>query len=182
MWRLRLPALAAVVGPVAFLACFSASLRLPHAAGAGSAAASGAWPHAHVLLASAGLASLGLAALAGAFYLIEYRRLKARRVGPPRFPLPSLEALDRVNTVTLALGFPLLTLGVGTGMLWQQATTGRIWGGSLHETWTLVAWVIYAGLVGVRFVGHQGARQAAASALAGFLFLLFAVVGIGVVA
>ncbi len=32
-----------------------------------------------------------------------------------------------------------------------------------------------------RFVGHQGARQAA-SAVAGFVFLLFAVVGVGVLA
>jgi hypothetical protein len=42
------------------------------------------------------------------------------------------------------------------------------------------AWAIYLGLVALRFGGRQGARQAAASALAGFAFLLFAVVGAGV--
>ena len=44
-----------------------------------------------------------------------------------------------------------------------------------------VAWTIYLGLVVLRFGAEQGARQAAASALAGFAFLLAAVVGAGVV-
>ena len=42
-----------------------------------------------------------------------------------------------------------------------------------------ICWGIYAGLVGARFAAHQGARQAAASAVAGFAFLFFAVVGVG---
>jgi hypothetical protein len=45
----------------------------------------------------------------------------------------------------------------------------------------MVAWMIYLGLVSLRFIGHQGARQAAASAVAGFAFLVFAVVGVGLV-
>ena len=178
MWRLRLPALAAAVGPVAFLTVFLAALELPNA-GVGGYSSQGAWPHAHVLLASAGLALLGLAGLAGLFFLVEHRRLKAKRSLSLRWKLPSLEALDRVNVVALAIGFPLLTLGVLTGMAWQSGEFGTLWTGGAHETWTAIAWVVYAGLVLVRFVGGQGGRQAAASALAGFAFLLFAVVGVG---
>ena len=77
---------------------------------------------------------------------------------------------------------PLLTLGVLTGMLWLRTVHGSVWFGTSHEVWTVVAWGIYAGLAIARFVGHQGGRQAAASAVAGFLFLLFAVVGVGVLA
>ena len=69
-----------------------------------------------------------------------------------------------------------------TGMLWLQSTRGTFWFGTSHEVWTVVAWAIYAGLASARFVGHQGARLAAASAVAGFFFLLFAVLGIGVLA
>jgi ABC-type transport system involved in cytochrome c biogenesis permease subunit len=93
--------------------------------------------------------------------------------------MPSLEALDRVNRVALVLGFPLLSLGVLTGSLWLDSRTGTFFGGSLHETWMLIAWMIYLGLVVLRFGGRQGARQAAASAVAGFAFLLFAVLGAG---
>lgn len=181
MWRVRLPGLAAVIGPVAFLAVFVAALQLPgEAASVGRADPPGAWPHAHVLLASAGLALLGLAGMAGVFFLAEHRQVKLKRGSWVRWKLPTLEALDRVNTVALALGFPLLTLGMMTGMAWQYAALGTLWSGGIHETWMALAWVIYAGLVITRFLGSQGARQAAASAVASFAFLLFAVVGVGV--
>jgi ABC-type uncharacterized transport system permease subunit len=182
MWRLRIPALTAGVGPLAFLAVFVAGLRLSDAGVPVQVGASGSWPHVHVLLASAGLGLLGVAGIAGLFFLVEHSRLKAKRgiAGPGL--LPSLEALDRVNAVSLAVGFPLLTLGVLTGVFWLRASHGTVWLGTTHEIWTVVAWAIYAGLASARFLGHQGARQAAASAVAGFAFLLFAVVGVGLLA
>jgi ABC-type transport system involved in cytochrome c biogenesis permease subunit len=122
------------------------------------------------------------AGLAGFFFLLEHKRLKRRRSPVRRIPLPSLEALDRVNRVALALGFSLLSLGVVTGSLWLDARGGSFFSGSLHETWTLIAWLIYFGLFMLRIVGRQGARQAAASALAGFAFLIFAVLGSGLAA
>lgn len=181
MWRLRVPALTAVIGPVAFLAVFVAGLRLT-VPSSDLLEESGSLPHLHVLLGSAGLGLLGVAGVAGIFFLLEHRRLKAKRRVPGRGLLPSLEALDRVNAVSLAVGFPLLTLGLLTGVLWLRAVHGFVWQGSSHEIWTVVAWGIYAGLAVARFAAHQGARQAAASAVAGFVFLLFAVVGVGVLA
>ena len=177
MWRVRLTGLAAVAGPVAFLAVFIASLHLPDERQLG-AGAEGPVPHAHVLLSSAGLGLLGVSGLAGTFFLLEHRRLKRKRPVSRGFRLPSLEALDRVNVASLAVGFPLLTLGVLTGSAWLHSTKGVAWSGSGHETWTMVAWGIYAGLTAARFAGRQGSRQAAASAVAGFAFLLFAVVGV----
>ena len=177
--RIQLPGFVPALSFTAFLAAFAATLS--HGGGAAASAANGGVPHAHVLLASAGLAALGLAGLAGLFFLVEHRSLKRRRSVARRIPLPSLEALDRVNRVALAVGFPLLTFGVVTGVLWNEARSGQALAGGLHETWTVVAWLIYLGLVGLRFLGRQGARQAAASALAGFAFLVFAVVGVGLV-
>jgi ABC-type uncharacterized transport system permease subunit len=179
MVRFRLPGFVPPLAFSAFLACFGATLSRPELAIAGES--SGSIPHAHVLLASAGLAALGIAGLAGLFFLLEHRRLKRRRTPIGLMPLPSLEALDRVNRVALLLGFSLLSLGVVTGSLWLDARAGAIWSGSLHEIWTVIAWMIYLGLVVLRFVTHQGARQAAASAVGGFAFLLFAVLGSGLV-
>jgi ABC-type transport system involved in cytochrome c biogenesis permease subunit len=177
--RFRLPGFVPPLAFVAFLASFGATLSSPELVS--DAGSGGSLPHAHVLLASAGFAALGVACLAGFFFLLEHRALKQRRRPVGRFPMPSLEALDRVNRLALVLGFPLLTLGVLTGSLWLEARTGQLFSGSLHEAWTLIAWTIYLGLVSLRFIGHQGARQAAASAVAGFAFLLFAVIGVGLV-
>lgn len=179
MWRVRLMGLAAGVGPVAFLAVFVSSLQVTGAT-AGELDAGGAVPHAHILLSSAGLSLLGVAGLAGIFFLLEHRRIKSKRPASSDVQLPSLEALDRVNKASLSVGFPLLTLGVVTGSIWLQTEKGVPWTGTGHETWTLVAWGIYAGLAAARFAGHQGARQAAASAVAGFAFLVFAVIGVGI--
>ena len=72
--RLRLSGLVVLVAPAAFIGVFFSELWTPEIRAA-SEAASGHWPHAHVLLASAGLASLGLAALSGILFLGEHRRL-----------------------------------------------------------------------------------------------------------
>jgi ABC-type transport system involved in cytochrome c biogenesis permease subunit len=177
--RGRLAGLTVLLGPLAFLAAFFAAL---HAPDPDVDVMGGAWPHAHVLLAGSGLALLAVAAAAGGFYLVENRRLKRKLIHAGPRALPSLETLDRINAAALAVGFPLLTLGVLTGMMWVQGARGAWFTGSAHEAWNGIAWLIYAALVGARFAAQQGARDAAASAVAGFAFLLFAVVGVGILA
>lgn len=179
----RLVSLVVLVAPMAFVSVFVAGLRLPDPAVAEAVAGSGgSWEHAHVLLASAGLALLGIAGVAGIFFLLEHRRLKSKQRIGARFRLPSLEALDRLNSIALGVGFPMLTLGVITGMFWVEKTNGRVWTGSPHEVWSSIAWLVYAVVVALRFARNQGPRQAAASAVGGFVFLFFAVIGLGIFA
>jgi ABC-type transport system involved in cytochrome c biogenesis permease subunit len=179
--RARLAGLTVLVAPMAFVGVFAAALPMRSSAPA-SFAGSGSWPHAHVLLASAGAALFGLSSLAGILFLAEHRRLKSRRPLDAKLPLPSLEALDGVNRVALALGFPLLTLGVATGMLWVASERGTLWTGSVHEIWSTLAWGVCALLVTARFGAGQGPRQAAVASVGGFVFLLFAVIGVGLFA
>lgn len=178
----RLSGLAVLVAPMAFLGVFAAGLDLPapqtepvDVLGAGSL------PHAHVLLASAGLALLGLAGLAGLFFLAEHRRLKRKRHLGADSTWPSLEALDRTGSVAIAAGFPLLTLGVLTGALWLRTAVGVPFTGSAHEIASLLAWAVYAVLVSVRFGAARPARECAMSAVAAFALLGCAVVGVGLV-
>ena len=178
LW-LRLAGLAALVAPLAFLSTFFAATQLPDAPVA-SFGGSGSLPHLHVLLAGTGLAFLGVSGLAGSLFLLEHHRLKTKQ--PVRLPLPSLEALDRVNRVSLLAGFPLLTLGVVTGMMWVENVQGSLWSGTQHQTFSAIAWAVYAVLVTLRFGSSQGARQAAASAVGGFALLFFAVIGVEMLA
>jgi ABC-type uncharacterized transport system permease subunit len=176
----RLEGLAVLVSPLAFLSVFYESLTLYGNAPA-AASETGSWPHLHVIFASAGLALLGVAGLAGMLFLAEDRALKAKRAPSLRRGLPSLEALDRVNAMTLAAGFPLLSCGVVAGMLWTQGETGHLFVGGAHAVWSLIAWAIYLALVIARFVAGRRGREAAACAAVGFAFLLFVVIGVGAV-
>jgi ABC-type transport system involved in cytochrome c biogenesis permease subunit len=176
--RFRLAGLVALVAPLAFMSVFVATTQLPHVALAETPAAAGSLPHAHVLLASAGLALLGLAGMAGALFLLEHRRLKRKQSVARDGMWPSLEALDRVNAFTLGVGFPLLTLGVLTGGLWVQSLHGVPWTGSAHEVGSVVYWALYGLLVALRFGVGQGARRCAANAIAGSLFASVAVVSL----
>jgi ABC-type uncharacterized transport system permease subunit len=177
--RARVSGLTVLVAPLAFLGVAFAALRLPDA-GPATTAGSGSVPHAHVVLASAGFALLGLAGLCGALFLTEHRRLKRRAL--PGSGLPSLEALDRAGALALAIGFPLLTLGVVTGAMWVYSAHGAALTGSPHEVAALLAWVVYALLAFQRFASHPGARRCAVAALAGFALVAALVLGVGMLA
>jgi ABC-type uncharacterized transport system permease subunit len=179
--RVRLTGLAVLVAPLAFIGTFVEFLGGP-APPSAVQPESPIWSHVHVLLASAGLALLAVAGSAGALYVMRHRTIKSKHRSAIRLPLPSLEALDRVNALSLVIGFLLLSLGVVTGVLWTHALDGRLWPATLHANATLVAWLVLAVLVGVRFGAGQGARQSALSSIAGFALMLLAVVGVGMLA
>jgi len=176
--RVRGRGLVVLVAPLAFLGVVVASL-VPTRPGL-ALAGGPLWSHLHVVLASAGLALVGVAGASGLLYLAHYRRIKAKRRGGLGVGLPSLEALDRVNTVSLGLGFLLLTLGVLSGMAWVRVATGRFWPGDVHAHAALAAWAVYVGLVTVRWTGRAGARRSAVTSAVGFGLLLVAVVGVEV--
>lgn len=176
--RTRAVGLAVLVAPVACMGTLFGLQRLatPETP---SIEASGGLPHLHVVFGSAGLGLLALAFIAGLLFLAEHRRLKAKRSLDALPALPSLEALDRVNVLALAFGFPLLTLSLVTGALWVEGVHGVPWTGSLHEIGATIGWLVYAVLVALRFAAHQGARQCATSAVGGFAVFFAGYVGVG---
>lgn len=176
--RVRLVGLAVVVAPLAFIGTFVQFVGAPRVV-SGPEPASPVWSHVHVLLSSAGLALLAVAGVAGALYVARHRTIKSKRRAAVRMPLPTLEALDRVNALSLVVGFLLLSLGVVTGVLWTEAVEGRLWPGTMHANATLLAWLVLAALVTARFGTGQGARQSALSSMAAFILMLLAVVGVG---
>jgi ABC-type uncharacterized transport system permease subunit len=180
-WRARLAGLAALVAPMACLGVVAAVLSGP-SWNEDTSLGTGSLPHAHVLLASGGLALLGLAGLAGLLFLAEHRRLKRKLRVAAGGAWPSLEALDRAGAFAVAVGFPLLTLGVLAGAWWLHSATGYVYSGSPHETACWIAWAIYGLLGSLRFGARQPAPRCALASVAGFLFLGFAVVGVELLA
>ena len=174
--RVRSGGLAVMVAPAAFLGAVLGALAAPSGPSQ-LARASPLWSHLHVLLASGGLALLGLAGGAGVLYLVHHAALKSKRRGAPSSVLPSLENLDQLGAVALAAGFLLLTLGLLTGMIWLHAAEGRLWSADAHANAALLVWVAYAGVAVARFGVHLGARPLALASALGFLVLLLAGIG-----
>ena len=175
-WRVKV--LGALLSPLAFFLVLYATL--PIGGPASPESIRSVWPHFHIMLSVIGFAFLAFAFAAGLIYLVQDRELKRHRdTGLARvvFRLPSLEVLDRVNTICLLYGFPILTIGMITGALWESARTGRFaW--EPHVLFSLAAWILYLLIVVFRLVWHQRGRRAALLSVLGFILLTSSYLGV----
>lgn len=171
VWRYRIDALGAFLVPLAFLTAAAAGVPSPSSERF-PAAVHYTWLSLHIVLALLGYAALTLTFCAGVMYLIQARQLKSKRPGTWSQYLPSLTLLDELNARALLLGFPLLTQGIITGSVWAKYTYGSYFQWSLTSLPLLVAWCMYAALLGGRrALGWQGI-QAARATIGGFVVIL----------
>ncbi|MFA5028159.1 MAG: cytochrome c biogenesis protein CcsA, partial [Candidatus Methylomirabilota bacterium] len=130
----------------------------------------------HVVLAIFGNAAFAVTSCAGLMYLLQERRLKSRH--PGRIRLPSLELLDDIGVRSVLVGFPLLTLALISGSVWAEHARGSFLTLRPREVWSLVSWLIYAGLLAARLSAGWRGRKAALLAILGFCLVLFTFVGV----
>jgi cytochrome c-type biogenesis protein CcsB len=55
----------------------------------------------------------------------------------------SLNQLDDLAYKSVAIGFPLLTIGIITGAIWAQTAWGSYWSWDPKETWSLITWFVF---------------------------------------
>ncbi len=178
--RYQLPSLGAFASPVA-LVFVLAAVSLPSGIEPLPAALQSYWLPVHVVFIFVGDGAFALAAAAGVMYLIQERQLKRKRMGALFHRLPSIDVLDELNYRLLTIGFPLLTVGIITGAIWAQQAWGTYWSWDPKETWSLITWLLYAGLLHGRLtVGWRG-RRAAIWAIVGFASVLFTFLGVNFV-
>lgn len=92
--------------------------------------------------------------------------------------LPSLAQLDILVYRIVAVGLPLLTLGVITGAMWAHEAWGAYWQWDPKETAALVSWIIYAIYMHLHTRAQwRGVRSAWVSAI-GFLSIMFCYFGV----
>ena len=131
------------------------------------------WLIAHVFTCFIGYASFAIAFGISLIYLL-------RRFGGPALldRLPADNLLDELTHQLVMFGFIFLSAGIITGSVWANSAWGRYWGWDPKETWSLITWFVYAGLLHARFMrGWQGTRIAVLS-IVGFLAVLFTYFGV----
>jgi len=136
------------------------------------------WLPVHASIALMANAFLAMGFFGGIMYLLQEREIKSRRFGIFFERLPSLESLDSLNQHCLAVGFPLLTLGIITGSVWAKQAWGSYWQWDPKETWSLITWFIYAALLHFRFTMGWRRRRAAIMSIVGFGAALFTLWGV----
>jgi len=92
--------------------------------------------------------------------------------------VPSAETLDELNYRSVAIGFPLLTLGIILGAVWGHVAWGRYWGWDPKETWAFISWLIFAFFLHMRVFGGWGGRKIAWVGLIGAGSIVFTYWGV----
>jgi cytochrome c-type biogenesis protein CcsB len=170
--KFNLMVLGALVAPLATLCAVIASM-LPGPPVQLAPLFTSLWRTFHIVTLILGLAAFAIAFLVGILYLIQERAIKDKKRGFFFRRLPSLRLLDSMGYSCLIVGFPMLTFGVITGVIYAQMVQGRFWSWDHKEVFGGITWLVYAALLHERLaVGWQG-RRAAIMTIAGFLVLLF---------
>jgi ABC-type transport system involved in cytochrome c biogenesis permease subunit len=77
----------------------------------------------------------------------------------------------------IAVGFPLLTLGLILGSIWGQIAWGDYWGWDPKELWSLASWLIYVGYFHWRYMeGAKYPKVNSAWAVAGLVAIVITLI------
>jgi ABC-type uncharacterized transport system permease subunit len=121
----------------------------------------------HVGFVLAAFAGFTLAAALAAVYLWQERRLKHRAADILRLRLPPLTVLEGLTRRTILVSLPLLTLGLGAGLVRLRHDHHSL---DALEAVTLLTWGVYGAFLAMHPVG----RRAAYLALGGFALVIVA--------
>jgi ABC-type transport system involved in cytochrome c biogenesis permease subunit len=145
------------------------------------------WGTVHGVFLLGGAVFTCVAFFAGLMYLVQMRRLKAKRPSRIGLALPSLEQSERINRGAITIAFPLLTFGLLIGMVLSVAA--RYEGNTattVHTLrWTdpkvlsaLLMWLVFAVLLHARFRPAMRGRSVMILTIVAFAFLVFTWVGV----
>ena len=127
------------------------------------------WLIAHIILIFTGYAALVLSFGASLLYLLQERRLKAKKPSSLISFLPALEVIDQIGYRSLLLGFPFMTLGLITGSVVAITTYGRVDFTDPKILLSILMWIVYMLMVFTRW--NSGWRGRRAAVLATFAFV-----------
>jgi ABC-type transport system involved in cytochrome c biogenesis permease subunit len=175
----RLRFLGAFASPVLF--CIGVFALMPaldrtHSAGAEPG---GALTSLHAALLSLAYGAFGLSSVAALMYLTQERNLKFHKLTAVFSLMPPIQRLEAIVGRLLLVGFLLLTVGLAIGgydlFRLDHADTHR---GDPKVIWSVLVWLIYLGLVVMRWKFAQGGRRFALGAIGTFLFVLLTFWGV----
>jgi len=127
----------------------------------------------HAALMALSYGAFGLSCIAALMYLTQERNLKLRRLQALLALIPSIQRLEAVVGRLLVCGFVLLTIGLAIGAYdLTHLNNPHAYRGDPKIVWSAVVWLLYLGLIVMRWKFAQGGRRFALGAIGSFLFVL----------
>lgn len=118
------------------------------------------------------------------FYLIA-RLIMRKRVSAwiqPFLKHIKLDMLDEITYRSVAIGFPLFTLGgLIFASIWAQIAWDRFWGWDPKEVWALITWFFYAAFLHLRLSRGWHGEKSAWLAVIGFGIIMFNIIVVNLV-
>ena len=141
------------------------------------------WLISHVVTCFVGYAAFAVSFGISILYLFKARaeNLSAKSTSLFWSYIPSSSALDEIGYKTIAIGFPLLTIGIVTGAFWANVAWGTYWSWDPKETWSLIVWLIYAAYLHARITRGWRGKKAAVLSIAGFAATIFCYLGVNLI-
>lgn len=94
--------------------------------------------------------------------------------------LPSLPTLDIMTYRVVAVGLPLLTIGIITGAWWAKEAWGAYWQWDPKETAALLSWIIYASYMHLHTRHAWRGLRSSWINLLGFASIIFCYLGVNI--
>ena len=94
--------------------------------------------------------------------------------------MPSLAQLDVMVYRIIAVGLPLLTLGIITGAWWAKEAWGAYWQWDPKETAALLSWIVYAIYMHLHTRNAWRGMRATWVSLVGFVTIIFCYLGVNI--
>jgi len=132
----------------------------------------------HISVNVLGVVAFTLAFAVALAYLTQEALLRRKKLGGLFQRLPALDVLDSLGFRLITIGFPLLTVGIVTGGLWAVKVSPDA-PATITPTQALAvaAWVVFAGVLGLRVAAGWRGRRAAIGTMVGFGFATAVLVG-----
>jgi len=140
------------------------------------------WLTYHVITCFLGYAAFAVSCGVSIMFLMREGKVnKSSSSGRLLKLLPDKRVLEDVNYKAIAVGFPMLTLGIITGAAWANYAWGSYWSWDPKETWSLITWFIYAAFLHARFTRGWRGKRIALLSIIGFAAVLFTYFGVNYV-
>jgi ABC-type uncharacterized transport system permease subunit len=169
----RLRFLGAFASPVLFgigVFALMPNLDSPHTTQPGSTPAV---TSVHAALMALAYGAFGLSSVAALMYLTQEHNLKLHKLQAIFSVLPPIQRLEAVVGRLLVCGFVLLSVGLAVGAYdLTHLRDPEAYRGDPKIVWSVVVWLIYLGLIIMRWRFAQGGRRFAMGAIGSFAFVL----------